>query len=71
MTFGWSVWNNSWLIPGWFGAEDHGAGVALRDIDGSGHPDLVVFHVDNPGGENHGFYRIGWDLDTDRDRQTP
>lgn len=24
MTFGWSVWNNSWLIPGWFGAEDHG-----------------------------------------------
>lgn len=52
MTFGWSVWNNSWLIPGWFGAEDHGAGIALGDIDGSGRPDLVVFHVDNPGGEN-------------------
>lgn len=34
----------------------------LRDINGSGRPDLVVFHVDNPGGENHGYYRIGWDI---------
>ena len=30
----------------------------LADIDGNGQPDLVVFHVDNPGGENHGYYRL-------------
>ena len=51
-------------VPGWFGSEDQGAGIAVADISGSARPDLVVFHVDNPGGENHGYYRIGWDLDT-------
>jgi hypothetical protein len=70
---GWSVdaggdvtggWSSVEAVPGWFGAEDQGAGIAIADISGSGRPDLVVFHVDNPGGENHGYYRIGWDLDT-------
>ncbi len=49
-------------MPGWFGAEDQGAGVALADINGNGIVDLLVFHVDNPGGDNHGYYRIGWNL---------
>jgi hypothetical protein len=49
-------------LPGWFGAEDQGAGVALADINGTGRQDLVVFHVDNPGGENHGYYRVISDL---------
>jgi IgA Peptidase M64/FG-GAP-like repeat len=57
-------WSDVKAVPGWFGAEDQGAGIALADIDGNGRPDLVVFHVDNPGGENHGYYRIGWNLDT-------
>lgn len=57
-------WSNVKLVPGWFGAEDQGAGIALFDINGNGRPDLVVFHVDNPGGENHGYYRIGWNLST-------
>jgi len=57
-------WSELKAVPGWFGAEDQGAGIAIADISGSGRPDLVVFHVDNPGGENHGYYRIGWDLDT-------
>jgi hypothetical protein len=48
-------------VPDWFGAEDQGAGIALGDINGNGKPDLVVFHLDNPGGENHGDYRIGYD----------
>ena len=57
-------WSSVFAIPGWFGAEDQGAGLAIADINGNGRPDLVVFHVDNPGGENHGYYRIGWNLDT-------
>ncbi len=50
-------------IPGWFGAENGGAGVALADINDNGKQDLVIFHIDNPDGENRGWYRIGWDLD--------
>ena len=50
-------------VPGWFGAEDQGADIAIADISGNGRPDLVVFHIDNPGGDNHGYYRIGWNLD--------
>jgi hypothetical protein len=37
--------------------------VAVADISGSGRPDLVVFWVDNPEGDNHAYYRVGWDLD--------
>jgi hypothetical protein len=51
-------------VPGWFGAEDQGASIAIADINGSGRADLVVFHLENPDGENHGYYRIGYDLDT-------
>jgi len=57
-------WSTIEAVPGWFGAEDQGAGIALADISGNGRPDLVVFHLDNPGGENHGYYRIGWNLNT-------
>ncbi len=60
-------WSDVIAVPGWFGAQDQGAGIAIADINGNGRPDLVVFHVDNPGGENHGYYRIGWNLNTNGD----
>jgi hypothetical protein len=60
VTAGWTPIKS---VPGWFGAEDQGAGIAIADISGNGRPDLVVFHVDNPSGDNHGYYRIGWNLD--------
>ncbi len=50
-------------MGGPFGWESQGGGVAVADISGSGRPDLVVFHIDNPEGDNHGYFRIGWDLD--------
>jgi len=56
-------WSGLKVVPGWFGGETQGAGVAVADVSGSGRPDLVVFHVDAPEGDNHGYYRIGWDLD--------
>jgi len=57
-------WSPIKAVPGWFGAENQGAGVALADINGNGSQDLIVYHIDNPGGENHGYYRIGWNLNS-------
>jgi hypothetical protein len=62
-------WSGVHPIPGWFGGETQGAGMAVADISGTGRPDLVVFHVDAPEGENHGYYRIGWDLNADGEPQ--
>ena len=56
-------------VPGWFGDENQGGGVAMFDINGNGQPDMVVFHMDNPSGENHGYYRIGWNVRRERHRQ--
>ena len=56
-------WSDLEVVPGWFGEENQGAGIAIAEIGGNEQPDLVVFHVDNPAGENQGYYRIGWDLD--------
>ena len=56
-------WSEVKPIPGWFGKENQGGGVAIGDINGNGRPDLIVFHIDNPSGENRGYYRIGWNLD--------
>jgi hypothetical protein len=56
-------WSDPTQVPGWFGAENQGAGIAVADINGNGRPDLVVFHIDNAPGRNYGFYRIGWDVD--------
>jgi hypothetical protein len=55
-------WSPIVAVPGWFGAEDQGAGIALADVNGNGRQELLVFHVDNPGGENHGWYRVISDL---------
>jgi hypothetical protein len=56
------AWSDVKPVPGWFGFETQGTDVALGDIDGNGRPDLVVFHIDNPPGDNVGYYRIGWNL---------
>ncbi|MFI9406341.1 galactose oxidase-like domain-containing protein [Nocardia sp. NPDC052316] len=55
-----------WLeVPEWFGWENQGAGIALADLSGNGRLDLVIFLVDNPPGQNQGYYRIGRDLAAD------
>ncbi len=58
-------WSVPRTVPGWFGSENQGAGLALGDLGSGGGHDVVVFHIDNPSGENQGWYRVGWDLDID------
>jgi hypothetical protein len=57
------TWTDPTRIPGWFGGENQGGGVAITDLDGNGRPELIVFHIDNPSGENAGYYRVGPNLD--------
>lgn len=54
-----------WLDPRkipWRGAHQQGGGLAVADLDGNGEPEMIVFMIDNPSGENQGRYRIGRDL---------
>jgi hypothetical protein len=59
---GWSNWTT---IPDWFSTENQGADIAVADLDGDSHPELIVFMIDNPPGQNAGYYRIGKQLDAD------
>ncbi|WP_067691945.1 glyoxal oxidase [Nocardia jejuensis] len=55
-----------WLsVPDWWGWENQGAGIAVGDLSGNGVPDLVVFLVDNPPGQNQGYFRVGRDMAAD------
>jgi hypothetical protein len=60
VTGGWGPWI---ALPEWNMWENQGAGAALTDLDGDGRLELVVFCVDNPAGNNIGFYTVGWGLD--------
>lgn len=58
----WGPWIS---VPDWWGWENQGAGIAVADLSGNGRPDLVVFLVDNPEGQNQGYFRVGRDLAAD------
>ena len=58
------TWTPPIAIPGWFGNDNQGGGIAAADLDGSGRPSLVVFHIDNPAEDNHGYLRVGRNVDT-------
>jgi hypothetical protein len=60
-TGGWTAWME---VPDWFSFENQGGNIAVADVDRDGKPDLVVFMIDNPGGQNAGFYRVGKQLDS-------
>ena len=60
ITNGWGPWI---AVPDWFSHENQGADMAIADLNGNGQPDLIIFQIDSPPGQNQGFYRIGWNLD--------
>ena len=57
-----NAWTD-WIPVDWFSWFNQGAGVAIADLDGNGRPEIIVFQIDDPPGENAGFYRVGWNLD--------
>jgi hypothetical protein len=52
------IWGPS--TGGWTTA---GGGAAVTDIDGNGRPELIFMAIDDPEGENHFRYVVGWNLD--------
>jgi FG-GAP repeat len=52
-----SSWTD-WIQVDWFSWFNQGAGVAIADLDGNGRPEITIFQIDNPPGENAGF--TGW-----------
>jgi hypothetical protein len=60
VTGGWGAWIP---IPDWFSFENQGAGVAVADLEGVNQPALIVFMIDNPPGQNQGYYKVGKGLD--------
>ena len=55
----WSARINPNLAPG---SETQGLGVSIGNWIGTANPDLIVFWIDNPSGNNHGYYRVGQDI---------
>ncbi|MBI2345945.1 MAG: DUF4382 domain-containing protein [Deltaproteobacteria bacterium] len=60
---GCASWGNPIQIPGWVGTQTQGVGIAAADLNGSGQPEVFIMHIDNPAGENHGYYRVGADCE--------
>ena len=56
----WRPWQ---ALPDWPFWENQGAAVAVADLDGDGHAELVVLAVDNPPQKNEAFWTVGWRLD--------
>ena len=55
-----SGWKDRFEVPGWFGWDSSGGGIAMGDYDGSGNPNLFIFHINNSSGENSANYRVGY-----------
>lgn len=68
---GWNVdtsgnvasWGNKQSKPGWVGDTTSGLGATFAYLGGdSASVEMVLFWIDNPGGANHGYCQIGWDV---------
>lgn len=44
------------------GDKTQGLGVSIANWLDASNPDILVFWIDNPTGNNHGYYRVGEDI---------
>src|SRR6266511_1918093 len=64
---GWTPWID---VPDWFSWDNQGVGIAVTDFTATGQSDLLVMMIDNPPGQNGGWYRtLPLDTDPRRDGQ--
>ena len=54
-------WSKYITVSG-MGWEADGAGVAVKDLNGNGMPEIILMAYDAPKGTNSFRYKIGWDL---------
>lgn len=57
-------WLGPYKVPGWFGHQNAGGGVAMGHLRNYYSNDIVIFHVDDPKAGNSGYYRVGFGMDT-------
>jgi hypothetical protein len=57
-----SSWSNKIQLDG-LGWDNAGGGLALGDLDGNGITEMVLTAIDNPGGANRFWYKVGRNLD--------
>lgn len=58
-TGGWSARIDPGILPG---DETQGLGISIGNWLGTSNNDVIVFWIDNPVGNNHGYYRVGQDV---------
>ena len=44
------------------GYETEGGDIVVSDLNNNGIPDITVYYVDNPEGDNVGYFTTGWDI---------
>jgi hypothetical protein len=60
-----TLWRPWVAVPDWYYWQNQGCGIGVADLDGDGVPELIVLAVDNPPGQNGGYYSVGWRLGSD------
>lgn len=50
------------IVNQWWGSSNQGAGMAIADLNADGKPEAIMVHVDDPSGDNYGYYRVAWGM---------
>lgn len=57
------TWSDRKKIYGHYGNENAAAGITAGKIDGDNQDDFIFYFIDNPKGENVGYYKVGLNIE--------